>query len=158
MVKAVGCAPISQMMEKGVLVGMGTDSYTFDMLEALKVSLLIQRHTACMPNVAWGEVTRMLFENNARICARYFPDQLGVLKPGAAADIIIMDYKDFTPFSGNNVDGHMIFGMTGRQCEFTMCAGRILMENRQLVGIDEEAVNARIKEESIRLWKSLDSY
>lgn len=155
---AVGCAPIRQMMEKGVLVGMGTDSYTFDMLEALKVSLLIQRHTACMPNVAWGEVTRMLFESNARICARYFPDQLGVLKPGAAADIIIMDYKDFTPFSGNNVDGHMIFGMTGRQCEFTMCAGRILMENRQLVGIDEEAVNARIKEESIRLWKSLDSY
>ena len=155
---AVGCAPIRQMMEKGVLVGMGTDSYTFDMLEALKVSLLIQRHTACMPNVAWGEVTRMLFENNDRICARYFPDQLGVLKPGAAADIIIMDYKDFTPFSGNNVDGHMIFGMTGRQCEFTMCAGRILMENRQLVGIDEEAVNARIKEESIRLWKSLDSY
>lgn len=155
---AVGCAPIRQMMEKGVLVGMGTDSYTFDMLEALKVSLLIQRHTACMPNVAWGEVTRMLFENNARICARYFLDQLGVLKPGAAADIIIMDYKDFTPFSGNNVDGHMIFGMTGRQCEFTMCAGRILMENRQLVGIDEEAVNARVKEESVRLWKSLDSY
>lgn len=155
---AVGCAPIRQMMEKDILVGMGTDSYTFDMLEALKVSLIIQRHNACMPNVAWGEVTKMLFENNAKICARYFPDTLGVLKPGAAADIIIMDYKNFTPFSGANVDGHMIFGMTGRQCEFTMCAGRILMEDRKLVGIDEEAVNAHIMEEGVKLWKALDSY
>lgn len=155
---AVGCAPIRQMMEKDILVGMGTDSYTFDMLEALKVSLIIQRHNACMPNVAWGEVTKMLFENNAKICARYFPDTLGVLKPGAAADIIIMDYKNFTPFSGANVDGHMIFGMTGRQCEFTMCAGRILMEDRKLVGIDEEAVDAHIMEEGVKLWKALDSY
>lgn len=155
---AVGCAPIRQMMEKDILVGMGTDSYTFDMLEALKVSLIIQRHNACMPNVAWGEVTKMLFENNAKICARYFPDTLGVLKPGASADIIIMDYKNFTPFSGANVDGHMIFGMTGRQCEFTMCAGKILMEDRKLVGIDEEAVNAHIMEEGVKLWKALDSY
>ena len=155
---AVGCSPVLQMMAKDILVGMGTDSYTFDMLEALKVSLIIQRHNACMPNVAWGEVTKMLFENNARIAARYFPDKLGVIEPGAAADIIIMDYKNFTPFSGNNVDGHMIFGMTGRQCEFTMCAGKILMKDRKLVGIDEEAVNAETMEESIRLWKSLKSY
>ena len=34
----------------------------------------------------------------------------------------------------------MIFGMTGRQCETTMCNGRLLMKDRQLIGIDEEAV------------------
>ena len=33
---AVGCSPIRQMMAKDILVGMGTDSYTFDMLEALR--------------------------------------------------------------------------------------------------------------------------
>ncbi|MBQ7278774.1 MAG: putative aminohydrolase SsnA [Clostridia bacterium] len=155
---AVGCSPIRQMMEKGILVGMGTDSYTFDMLEALKVSLIIQRHNACMPNVAWGEVTRMLFENNAKIASRYFPEQLGKLKEGYGADIIIMDYKPFSPFSGSNIDGHMIFGMTGRQCEFAMCAGKILMQDRKLVGIDEEAICAQTMEQSIRLWKALDSY
>ena len=47
----------------------------------------------------------MLFRNNAKIGAKYFPDQLGVLKPGAAADIIVMDYKPFTPFSDENIDG-----------------------------------------------------
>ena len=155
---AVGCSPIRQMMAKDILVGMGTDSYTFDMLEALKVSLIIQRHNACMPNVAWGEVTKMLFENNAKIASKYFPDKLGKLKEGYTADIIVMDYKPFSPFSDDNIDGHMIFGMTGRQCEFTMCAGRILMQDRKLVGIDEEAIHAHTMEESIKLWKALDSY
>ena len=149
---AVGCSPILQMIHKGILVGMGTDAYTFDMLESLKVALIIQRHHACLPNVAWCEVTDMLFKNNREICAKYFPDPLGILKAGAAADVIVMDYKPFTPFSGDNIDGHMIFGMTGRQCETTMCNGRLLMKDRQLIGIDEEAVNARTLEVSKKLW------
>lgn len=154
---AVGCAPILQMIKKGILVGMGTDAYTFDMLESLKVALIIQRHNACMPNVAWGEVTDMLFKNNREICARYFPDALGVLKEGAAADVIVMDYKPFTPFSADNIDGHMIFGMTGRQCETTMCNGRLLMKDRELVGIDEEAVNARTLETARKVWGALNN-
>ena len=39
---AVGCAPVLQMMDKGIMVGMGTDAYTHDMLESLKVFLIIQ--------------------------------------------------------------------------------------------------------------------
>ena len=153
---AVGCSPILQMIQKGILVGMGTDAYTFDMLESLKVALIIQRHHACLPNVAWCEVTDMLFKNNREICAKYFPDPLGILKAGAAADVIVVDYKPFTPFSGDNIDGHMIFGMTGRQCETTMCNGRLLMKDRQLIGIDEEAVNARTLEVSKKLWGRLN--
>ena len=153
---AVGCSPILQMIQKGILVGMGTDAYTFDMLESLKVALIIQRHHACLPNVAWCEVTDMLFKNNREICAKYFPDPLGILKAGAAADVIVMDYKPFTPFGGDNIDGHMIFGMTGRQCETTMCNGRLLMKDRQLIGIDEEAVNARTQEVSKKLWGRLN--
>ena len=83
-------------------------------------------------------------------------DQLGVLKPGAAADIIVMDYKPFTPFSDANIDGHMIFGMTGRQCETTMCNGKLLMKDRQLIGIDEEAINAKTMEAAKTLWGRLN--
>lgn len=153
---AVGCSPILQMLEKGILVGMGTDAYTFDMLEALKVTLIIQRHHACLPNVGWCESTDMLFKNNRKIAAQYFDAPLGILKSGAAADVIIMDYKPFTPFDASNIDGHMIFGMTGRQCEFTMCNGKVLMKDRQLVGIDEEAVNAKTLEEAKKLWGALN--
>ncbi len=153
---AVGCSPVLQLFRHGILVGLGTDAYTNDMLESLKVALTIQRHNACMPNVGWCEVTDMLFRNNAKIGARYFDAPLGVLKPGAAADLIVMDYKPFTPFSDANIDGHMLFGMTGRQCQTTIAAGRILMKDRELIGIDEEAVNAHILEESKKLWGELN--
>jgi len=152
---AVGICPVLPLYKRGILLGMGTDAYTNDMLESLKVALCSQRSNACLPNVAWQEVTTMLFTNNAKIGARYFPDELGVLKPGAAADIIVMDYKPFTPFSHENIDGHMIFGMTGRQCQTTIANGKVLMLDRELVGIDEEAVNARILEEAKTLWNSL---
>ncbi len=153
---AVGCSPVLQLFKHGITVGLGTDAYTNDMLESLKVALAIQRHNACMPNAGWGEATAMLFENNAKVAAKYFPAPLGVLKPGAAADIIVMDYKPFTPFSDENIDGHMLFGMTGRQCQTTIANGRILMKDRELTGIDEEAANARILEQSRKLWGELN--
>lgn len=153
---AVGICPVLPLYRAGILLGMGTDAYTNDMLESLKVALCSQRSNACLPNVAWREVTDMLFKNNAKICAKYFPDPLGVLKPGAAADIIVMDYKPYTPFSDANVDGHMIFGMTGRQCQTTIANGKVLMRDRELVGVDEEAVNAHILEAAKKLWGELN--
>lgn len=153
---AVGTCPVLPLYKAGVLIGMGTDAYTNDMLESIKVALPAQRQNACHPGVGWCEVTDMLFKNNALIGAKYFPDKLGVLEAGAAADVIVMDYKPYTPFSDANIDGHMIFGMTGRQCQTTIANGKVLMKDRELVGIDEEAVNAHILEESKKLWGSLN--
>ena len=153
---AVGCAPVLQMMRKGILVGMGTDAYTHDMLESLKVFLTIQRHNAALPNVAWCEGTQMLFENNAAIAAKYFPQPVGVLKEGAAADVIVMDYKPFTPFSDENIDGHMLFGMMGKNCRTTIINGRVLYKDREFVGIDEERINDWTMEQSKKLWGALN--
>ena len=153
---AVGTCPVLPLYRAGVLLGLGTDAYTNDMLESLKVALCAQRQNACLPNVGWREVTDMLFQNNARIGARYFDEKLGVLEAGAAADVIVMDYKPFTPLDHSNIDGHMIFGMTGRQCQTTIANGRLLMKDRELIGIDEEAVNAHILEEAKTLWGTLN--
>ena len=154
---AVGCSPVLQLFKHGITVGLGTDAYTNDMLESLKVALSIQRHNACHPNVGWCEATDMLFKNNAIIGGKYFDTQLGVLKAEASADVIVMDYKPFTPFSGDNVDGHILFGMTGRQCQTTIGNGKILMKDRELVGIDEESINARILEQSKKLWSGINN-
>ena len=156
MSNAVGICPVLPLMKSGVLLGMGTDAYTNDMLESLKAALCSQRSNACLPNVGWSEVTTMLFRNNAKIAAKYFPDALGVLRAGAAADMIVMDYKPFTPFSDENIDGHMLFGMTGRQCRTTIAAGKVLMLDGVLQGIDEEAVNAKILEQAKLLWGDLN--
>ena len=152
---AVGCAPVLQMIQKGIPVGMGTDAYTHDMLESLKVFLIIQRHNAAMPNVGWGEDFAMLFENNRRIAEKTFGVPLGILKEGAAADVIVMDYKPFTPFDGGNADGHMLFGMTGRCCRTTVINGRVVYRDREFVGMDEEKINAWVTEQSEALWKTL---
>ena len=50
---AVGCSPVLQLMKRGITVGLGTDAYTNDMLESLKVALAIQRHNAC-PCPTWA--------------------------------------------------------------------------------------------------------
>ncbi|MEG1240324.1 MAG: putative aminohydrolase SsnA [Oscillospiraceae bacterium] len=153
---AVGCSPILQLIKQGILVGMGTDAYTHDMLESLKVALIIQRHNACAPNVGWCEVTDMLFHNNAKIANKYFEKPLGVLKKGAAADVIVMEYKPFTPFSDENIDGHMLFGMEGKNCTTTMINGRLLYHDRKFVDLDEDKINAWTMGEAKKLWGALN--
>lgn len=153
---AVGCAPVLQMLKKGITVGMGTDAYTHDMLESLKVFLIIQRHNAGLPNVAFGEALQLLLENNAKICSKYFKKPLGVLKEGAAADVIVMDYKPFTPIDENNLGGHMIFGLMGKNCRTTIINGKVLYKDREFVGIDEEKINAWTMEQACRLWGDLN--
>ncbi len=152
---AVGCAPVLQMLAKGITVGLGTDAYTHDMLESLKVFLLIQRHNAVLPNVGFSEAMAMLFDNNRQIAAKYFRKPLGVLKRGAAADVIVMDYPAFTPFSEANADGHILFGMMGRSCRTTVINGRVLYRDRAFVDIDEERINAWTLEKSKKLWGAL---
>ena len=153
---AVGISPVLQLYKRGILIGLGTDAYTNDMLESIKVALIAQRHNTCLPGVGWMEVTDMLFRNNAKMAARCGFPELGVLKPGAAADVIVMDYKPFTPFSDANIDGHMLFGMTGRQCQTTIVGGKVLMRDRELLCVDEEAENAHILESAKRLWGRLN--
>lgn len=153
---AVGCSPVLQMFEKGILLGLGTDAYTHDMLESLKVALIIQRHHACLPNVGWVEVLHMLFDGNRRIGARAFDVPLGVLKKGAAADIAVFDYKAYTPLNADNADGHILFGLSGRQCIHNVINGKVMMKNRTLLCCDEDEIHAKTLEISKKLWKSIN--
>ena len=156
MSNAVGCAPVLQMYAKGILVGLGTDAYTHDMIESCKTVVGIQRHNACHPNVGWCEATGMLFENNPKIAGKYFGREFGVLKPGAAADVAVFDYRPFTPFSDENVDGHILFGFEGRRCTHTVVNGKVLVKDRELACADEAAINARVMESAKRLWGELN--
>ena len=153
---AVGCAPVLEFFRRGIDVCMGTDAYTHDMLESLKVFLCIQRHNAAMPNVGWGEAMRMLFDDNARMASRYFGRQVGVLAPGAAADVVVMDYPTFTPLSGDNIDGHILFGMEGRSCRTTIVNGQVLYLDREFTQVDAERIDAWTLEQAKGLWGTLN--
>ena len=153
---AVGCAPVLEFFRRDIDVCMGTDAYTHDMLESLKTFLCIQRHNAAMPNVGWGEAMQMLFQDNARMASRYFGREVGVLAPGAAADVVVMDYPTFTPLLADNIDGHILFGMEGRSCRTTIVNGQVLYLDREFTTIDEQRRDAWTLEQAKVLWGTLN--
>ena len=67
-----------------------------------------------------------------------------------------MDYKSFTQLSEEYSDGHMLFGMMGKNCRTTIINGRVLYKDREFVGIDEERINAWTMEQSKKLWGKLN--
>lgn len=153
---ACGCPPVMELVHRGILTGLGTDGYTHDMTESYKVANVLHKHHLCDTNAAWGEVPKMLFQNNAVIANRYFKAPLGVIKEGAAADIIVLDYDPPTSLNESNLNGHILFGMTGRDVVATIGNGRVLMENREVQTADVHEVMAKCREESAKLWKSIN--
>jgi len=150
---AVGCAPVGKMLEHGVVIGMGTDGMTTAMIEGMKTAHLFHKFCQDDPRVGWEEVPRMQFENNTRIMANFFPNRLGELTPGAAGDLIVIDYDPPTPITAENYYSHLIFGAAGRAVDTTVVAGKILMQDQTLTTLDERAVYARTRELAARLWK-----
>jgi putative selenium metabolism protein SsnA len=150
---AVGCAPILKMADRGVRVGLGSDGYTCDMFESLKVANLLARHQAGKPNAGWAEPPAMLFNQNANLASACFGSALGKLIPGACADVIVVDYDPPTPLTASNIMSHILFGISGRSVRTTVIGGRIVMQDRVLPGIDEEAIMAKAREAAGKLWQ-----
>ncbi len=148
---ACGCPPTMDIVHKGILTGLGTDGYTHDMLESWKVANILHKHHLCDPNAAWSEVPEMLFQGNAKIANRYFKKKLGVLEASAAADVIVTDYIAPTPLDAGNINGHMLFGMNGRSVTTTIANGKVLMKDREIQVLDEEATLARVREGAAEL-------
>ena len=154
---ACGCPPTMELVHRGILTGLGTDGYTHDMTESYKVANILHKHHLCDPNAAWGEVPEMLFTNNAKITERMFRLNTGVLKEGAAADVIVTDYIPPTPMSEDNLNSHILFGMNGRSVITTIANGEVLMKDRILQNLDEAAELARVREAAVKLAKSVNS-
>ncbi len=149
---AVGVSPVLKFVQKGILTGLGTDGYTSDMCESLKVANILQKHNEKNPSVAWGEIPQMLFDNNRRIAAKYFDTPVGQLTQGSAADVVIMDYDPLTPMNGDNANMHILFGMTGRQADTVIINGKVVMKDRVIQTADEKEIMAKCRETAVKLW------
>ena len=153
---AVGVANVIELAKRGVLVGLGTDAMTTNMLEELRVALWGQHLRAGNPSAGFSEVTDALLANNPRIAGRIFGLRFGEICEGAAGDIAIFDYDPPTPLERGNVAGHLVFGISQTQADTTICGGRVLMANRKLaLNLDEARVNARARELAKNLWKRM---
>ena len=153
---AVGIADVVSMTKRNVLVGLGTDAMTTNMLEELRAAVWSQHHLAQDPSVGFGEVVSALFFNNPKIAERSFGLPLGELREGCPGDVVVIDYDPPTPLEASNTFGHMVFGMSQAAVDTTIVGGRVLMENKRLtLDLDEPRINARARELAKKLWKRL---
>ncbi|MCR5808067.1 MAG: putative aminohydrolase SsnA [Clostridiales bacterium] len=155
MSNAVGTAPVFEMLGMGIPVCLGTDSFSHDMTESARAFILAQRSRLGLPWAGAAEAAKLLFENNAKLASAYFGRTIGVLKAGAAADVIILDHKPHTPINGDNAASQIIFGASGRDCVMTMAAGKVLMRDGKLTTLNEDELKRKISAASASLWERM---
>lgn len=149
---AVGVSPVLELLEQGVLVGLGTDGMSSDMLAQMRCAYLLHRLAKRDPRVGFCEAPQLLLWNNAEIASRFFPVKLGVIAKGAAADFAILDYAPPTPLRAANFLGHFIFGMVDATVDTTIAGGRVLMAGKRILSLDEEKITAECRERAPKMW------
>lgn len=147
--------PLLELLDAGILVGLGTDGMSNAMIAQARAAYLVQRAVRRDPRVGFVEACRMLLANNRLIADRVFAEPRGRLAEGRLADIILLDYTPFTPFDASTFYGHLLFGLVQAPVSLTMARGRVVMENGKIPHLDEEAIRRRTVERARALWKRI---
>jgi putative selenium metabolism protein SsnA len=150
---AVGAADVLGMLAMGIKVGLGTDGMTSDMREEARIAMLLHRHARHDPTVAFGEAVDMLVRSNPKFASKLFGDKIGILEPGAVADLIITEHVPFTPISAANWYGHFLFGVQPSRVTHTMCNGKWLMAGGNVLTLDMREIASEAARLSPAAWR-----
>lgn len=150
---AVGTQNMLTLLQKGILLGLGTDGMTSHMISSARAAHLLQRASRRDPRVAFVEACDMLLNQNAQIAARCFPESRGKLAPGQLADIALFDYIPTTPLEEGRFLGHLLYGLNYARVETTIARGKILMRQSKLLTLDEQEICAKARECARGVWK-----
>jgi len=151
---AVGAAAVPAMLRGGITVCLGNDGFSNDMFTEMKVADLLHKVSSGDPRTLGADkVVQMAVHNNRALAAHFFDKPVGILAPGAYADLILLDYYPTTPLSADNLPWHILFGISGGHVHSTICHGQVLMKNRELLTLDEEAITARSRERAAATWE-----
>lgn len=143
---AVGIARCVDMLKKKIPLALGTDSITYDMLQELKFLYFAQKLNYRDPRVMGTDSLRTLLQGNSDLASKVFTKKVGVIEPGAFADLILVDYDSPTPVSTDNFTWHAVFGLYGENVNSTIVGGRFVMKNKELMTIDEKEIRAKCRE------------
>ena len=151
----VGAADIDGLLAAGIKLCLGNDGFSNNMWAEWKAAYLLHKVVNRDPRRADGmAIARMAWQNNARLMERFFPElAIGELSEGAAADLIFVDYKPFTPLTAGNLPWHLLFGFESSMVTTTICGGRVLMRDRQLLTLDEAAIAAEALDLAPAVWE-----
>jgi len=152
---AVGVAQVETMLEKGIKVGLGNDGFSNSMWDEWKAAYFLQKIHHLDPRRMNGmDVAKMAVYHNAELANVFFPDApIGQLVPGAAADLIFVDYHSPTELTAANLPWHILFGFQDSMVTATIVGGKVLMKDRELLTLDEKEIAAKAREQAAKVWK-----
>ncbi|HJR80411.1 MAG TPA: putative aminohydrolase SsnA [Anaerolineales bacterium] len=152
---AVGVTPLFGLLKRNIVVGLGTDGMSSDMLSQMRAAYLLHRLATRDPRVAFLEAPKLLLENNAELCERQLGIRLGEIAEGRPADLAILDYEPPTVLNEANFLGHLLFGLVDATVDTTVCRGKILMQGKKILSMDEQRIAARSRELAPKMWQRL---
>jgi len=146
---AAGIAPVPQMLEQGITVGLGTDgaasNNALDMFREMDLAAKIHKVNRLDPTVMSAEtVLQMATLGGARILG--LENLIGSIEVGKQADIIIVDMNQphLTPLY--NPYSQLVYAARGADVKTSIINGKMVMENRRLLTIDLPAVMSHVRD------------
>jgi 5-methylthioadenosine/S-adenosylhomocysteine deaminase len=142
----LGAARIKELMDLGVNVALGTDgpasNNTLDMFETMKFAALLQKHVHRSPETLSAfQILKMATLNGAK--ALGLEGLIGSLEVGKRADIVLIDLSKPHLKPLHNVYAALVYSTRGSDVDTVIIDGKIVMENRVVKTLDEEAVIER---------------
>lgn len=139
----LGFARIPEMLQKGIPVSIGTDgapsNNRMDMMDEMYLTSLIHKGRTLDPKVVPAEqVIEMATMNGAK--SLLWDDEIGSLEVNKKADLIILDPHAIGSIPLHDPVANVVYGMHASNVTYSMCNGKWLMKEKQLMTIDEEKV------------------
>jgi 5-methylthioadenosine/S-adenosylhomocysteine deaminase len=155
---ASGVAPVPEMLKAGITVGLGTDgcasNNNLDMIKEMSTAAKLHKVARLDPTVMDAQtVVRMATIEGAKTLGM---DKItGSLEAGKKADIIIigLNKPHLTPLYSEY--SHLVYAMSGADVDTVIINGKVVMENRRLLTIDEEEVMQKVREIAVKVKQSL---
>lgn len=157
-----GFAPVAQMLDMGLNVGLGTDGAAsnndLDMFEELRLAALLAKGVSHDPTALPArQVLEMATIMGARVL--HLDPWIGSLEPGKKADLIVVDLEcihNSPPFRRDEQQVYSQLAYAARSSDVlhVLCDGYWLMRDRELLTLDEETLVA----DASRLARRVDAF
>jgi 5-methylthioadenosine/S-adenosylhomocysteine deaminase len=155
---ASGVARVPEMLRSDVALGLGTDGAAsnndLDMWEEMDTAAKLHKLTTNDPRVvAAREVLEMATIRGAR--ALHLEREIGSLERDKRADLIVVDMDALNQTPIYNVYSHLVYATKAADVRTVVIEGRVVMRDRRLLTLDEEAIKRDARAYRVRISQSL---
>ncbi|ELY64823.1 amidohydrolase [Natronococcus jeotgali] len=149
---ASGMAPVQRMLEEGVTVGLGTDGAASNN----DLSMLDEaRDAAMIGKLAAEDASAVPAERAVEMLTHNTADAIGLasgrLEAGAPADLAVIDLETPHLTPAHDPVSHLAYAAAAADVRHTVCDGQVLMRDREVLTLEEDAVLERAGEAAAAL-------